>query len=317
MLLGQIDWNTLFAALLKAQLAQGLTVLLGLGCAGLVAGSVLGGVGFLLMRKMGALRLASRYARAARFIAGLWLIVSFGVLLGFVGGLEGVLRGADRVLAQSQLRTDVLDRGGDLTAFGLVALDMALVNLEANESDVLTRAQEKALDEFARGKGSFRVIDFIKRLEQAEEKLVEPATQSGLNKVRAQFSIAKGGTVDSLVEPALRFFARRMLKKELESNLGGIELVQGMGRVLERMPQAAKAQGDPETLTRKELSGLIVEQAFVPALVKPVWLYVRTNQCLCLFGMLTSMLLLGGVFWLGRVIEGQLGRPSAEAAPGL
>jgi len=86
---------------------------------GIAAGLAAAALCYWISGRCGAWRWDWKRAVWFRALTVLWLISGFGILGAWAGSAEGTLRGTERVVRDSHLRTEGLDRAGRLGAIAV------------------------------------------------------------------------------------------------------------------------------------------------------------------------------------------------------
>lgn len=269
-----------------------------------------------LLSMAGAFRLEWRHAAWVRVPTYMLVAIAFGVLGGMIGGCEGALHGVERVVRQSQFRTELLDRGGTACAVGLYGIDLCLANAEAGRKGGLTDAQEADWDAFVRGERELNVPDFLRRLQEAEGRVVQEAVGAAKARLREHVNVPKAPLVESLLDSALAFVMRKALREKLTEALAGQDV--DLSKFFLTLPAAARARGDGNGITCQELADHVVEKAFIPAILGPTRKWLRAHQVVYALLMLASLLVAVIGFWIGRFIGRRAGAgspPPIEASP--
>lgn len=319
-----MDLNQFLALLLKTQLHLVLWNLLKWGTLGVLAGAPLGWLAWRLLRGRGAWRLEHRHARWWQWAAAAWLVLAGGGLGCLLGLLHGATIGAEIAVRQSQFRTEVLDPVGKATAHGLVALDFLIADLGAStgRNELLTPEHTRALEAFDGGGYEFNATSFLARAGTAERTLVGAAVARTKERLAARFRFAPGGLVETLVGWTLDLVARQLVREKLEEQLDKFGLGAPVREFFASLPAAARAGGDPDTLTAAELSAHVVERVAVPVVLLPIRSVIGGKTLLVGLLVVPALLLPVAAFAFGRRRErdaqaagGGGGSPGGAGAP--
>jgi len=277
---------------------------------GLVAGLALSVLVLVVAGKLGAWRLAWKHGVWLRAVNALWLVGAFAVLASMIGCCEGSLRGVETAVRESQFRTELLARAGEASAVGIAWTDLFLANLEAKRDGPLSDEQSKRVEAFAKGEAELDVKAFLARLDRSEGALVE----KGVVEARKRMKLPESRLAEWLVETSLAYLVRKAVREKA----AGAFREQGadVAGFLSTLPDAARAAGDPDTITAKELGDHIVERALIPGILGPTRKYFRGTQVTYALGMAGALLLSLLAFWIARRIERSRlrGAPAAPAA---
>ncbi len=270
---------------------------------GILAGLVAGGVAALVLAKTGALRLAWKHAVWLRVLSCLWVIAAGGFFGASIGGCEGTLRGTEKIVRESQFRTEGLRRAGEAVAGTLAWIDLAVENHLTKKDIQLSEAQVSSVDLFLKGGREFDVRAFQARLERAEEELVRKIVDSAKAEVTAKMGLAPGGAPEALLGMTLRLLAEHGLRKAVRDQLEKHGAKEGVQGLFAGMDEAAKAKGDPATASLAELAEAIVDRSLIPLILVPATALTRAPQTTSLLLMAGAFLLPALAFWIGRKLE--------------
>lgn len=278
---------------------------------GTLTGLAVGGVAALVLAKTGALHLGWKHAVWLRVLSCLWVIAAGAFFGGSIGGCEGTLRGTEKIVRESQFRTEGLRRAGEAVAGTLVWIDLAIENHLAKKDISLREEQVASVDAFLKGGREFDVRAFQGRLERAEGELVRKIVDSARTEVAAKMGLAPGGVPEALLGTTLGLLAEHGLRKSVRDQLEK----HGLEGLFGGMDLAAKAKGDPATAALPELAEGIVDHGLIPLILGPARALTRGPQMTSLFLMLGAFLLPALGFAIGRKVEASWAS-AAEAAPG-
>lgn len=254
-----------------------------------------------------------KHATWFRVLSALWILVGFGLVGAWAGFCEGGLRGTERVVRDSQLRTEGLDRAGRLAAFAMAWLDSALANNATGRPMPPTEDQWKQLEAFERGETEIPLAAMVGRLDAVEEKVVLAAAAEGKERLRAKMAIIDNPWVGTSVDWTLALVARRTLRGKLGEGAGkaGIDAAE----FFRMLPDAARASGDPAGLSHAELSTHIVEHTIIPGIMTPVRSAVRFQQVLAILIALGIAVPPLALFAIARAVARKRATPPAISSP--
>jgi hypothetical protein len=288
---------------------------------GIGGGLLLGGGAGLALSKLGAMRLEWKHARWLRALSVLWLVGSFGFLGGALGGCEGTLRGTERVVRQSQVRTEGLRRAGEYVSASVVYLDFAIRGHEERKDIALRPEDWTRIEAFTLGKAEFDVRAFRARLDRVEAEFVSKIVGSAKEDLRKNLKIAPGGVAERMLDAALPLLARHGLRKTVGGKLEDQGLTEGVDRLFGALDAAARAAGSPDTAAHAELTEEIVERCLIPLVLIPARSIARGQQLTSLLLMAAALALPVAGFAFGRRLERRSPKsvdtaPPASDAPG-
>ncbi|MBI3268935.1 MAG: hypothetical protein HYZ53_07930 [Planctomycetes bacterium] len=300
-----MDAGKVFDELLKSQLHLVLWDIAKWAVLGVFVGGPAGWFAHVLLSRCGAFRLQVARAGWLRALALGWLVMALGALGCVLGGCQGVASGIERAITKSQFRTEVLDPVGNAGAFGLVAIDFFLqdVDVATGRNQVLTAEYSRALEAFQQGEGEFDVVAFVERLERAEEPLVKAGVTYAKETIRKRFNLAEGTLAETVTTSVLGWTVRHVLRDKLVEELDRFGLGGPVREFFRTLPAAAAATGSPRGVTHAELAGHVVEHGAVPMLVQPIRAVIRGKQLLLGLLVFPAGALPVLCFWLGRVVE--------------
>jgi len=235
-----------------------------LGFLGAVLGGVLGW-GVLAVSDFKRSRGGGAWVRGL-LAAGLFLsILGIGVALGF---LEGTVRGTESVLASSDLVRKAYGPIGEGASDLTAALYTGMVAYQgpAGEFEV----SEAAVEGFRRGNWELNVVDLNLRLRRLGRAGVEKVVSEMRDFSLEIWPDAPVVILDILFDTLVRGINPEsvMLTAEIAGGSNETAIRRGLGS---RLMAAARESGDPETLTRGELS----EQLTLQFLVRPTTKIMR------------------------------------------
>lgn len=285
----------------QAHVAAGLIVFWML--IGVVLGLIAGVLAFLGLLKSGALRLDGTHAPWFRILSAVLVIGAGACFGGSIGGCEGTLRGTERIVRESQFRTEGLRRAGEAVAGALVWSDFALVNHFAGKEPTLREEQVAAVDAFLKSGREFDLRAFQERLGRTEAEFVRKISDSAGADVRARMGLAPGGVPDRLLLMSLGFVMDYGVRKTVRGQIDKHGLRDGVDGLFGALDTAGKLSGDPATASMPELAEAIVDRSLIPLLLTPAKSLVRAPQLTSAILMLGAFLLPALGFWIGRKVQ--------------
>jgi hypothetical protein len=281
---------------------------------GIAGGVVLGALSGLALAKSGALRLEWKHANWMRVLAALWLIGTFGFLGGSMGGCEGTLRGTEKVVRESQVRTEGLRRAGEYVSASMVYLDFAIRGHEERK-DVALRPEEWAsVEAFSQGKAEFDVRTFRARLDRTESEMISKLVSTAKSQLQANLKIARGGIAESMLDAALPLLARYGLRKAVVDKLEEQGVKEGVENLFGAMDAAARAGGTPDGASCAEMTEQIADRCLVPLLLWPARSLARGQQLTSLILMVVALAIPIAGFAIGRQVERRNAKPLPTAS---
>lgn len=303
--MGEQVWQELWNTRLDVLLLQALVW----GAAGAVLGLVLAVAGTALLRRLGAWTWGWRHARWLRGSGYILVALGCAAAGGAAGGLQGVSRGAEVVLRESQLATRVFPVAGEAGADLLLVLDEA-----ARAGSVATldsAALSAALEEFRAGRRELDVDGLAERVRGLSDAVVHEALASVTARVPG---LADHALLQTVVEASLAAIARKLLARELGKQAEALHLDAFYREVVDELPALAARAGDPRGASRAELAGHLVQRGLVPALLRPLRGFLRSQQLVAGLAWLGVLLVPPGLFALAEGIR--LRREASRAVGG-
>ena len=250
---------------------------------GIVLGALFGAI-FAVAAALGFRRLGWydvpwwRFGRWVRWSAYTLTIVICVLALGAAGFWAGVVSGSEQVLRKSQLGTDLFPRIAEAMADG-----MAWLQIRARQSkDDTEREVAAKLEEFRAGQWELDAPQFLEHFddfrETAFKEYVVKLEESALQRAPK----LRGSLSEKLLHELLHGLATLLAQKQL-----GHELEKwGVGRtfraIREQLVSEAARRGEPNTISRRELSVFIVMEGMVPGILGPIRSFCRAQQLGCL-----------------------------------
>lgn len=305
--MGQQVWQELWNTRLDVLLLQALAW----GAVGAVLGLLLAVAGTALLRRLGAWTWGWRHARWLRGAGYVLVALGGAVAGGAAGGLQGVSRGAEVVLRESQLATRVFPVAGEAGADLLLVLDQA-----ARAGSVATldsAALSAALEEFRAGRREVEVDGLVERVRGLSDAVVHEALASVTARVPG---LGDHALLQTVVEASLAAIARRLLARELGKQAEALHLDAFYREVVDELPALAARAGDPRGASRVELAEHLVQRGLVPALLRPLRGFLRGQQLVAGLAWLGFLFVPPGLFALAEAIRLRREVPTAGPAPG-
>lgn len=224
--------------------------------------------------RMGWYDIRMRFARGLRWTVFTLIVLLSASLFGVAGFWSGAIQGSERVLSKSQLATGVFPKIAEVIADGI-----AWVQIRATQPENAgTNEINLKLEEFRAGKWELHSAQFLTQLDELKEDAVTNALvrleQSALERTPQ----LKGGLSEKLLHQLLSGLGRLLVEKKVSSELKGWGADRVYFAIREQLKIESGKSGNPDTLTRAELSAFLVREGIVPGIIKPIRTTARAQQ---------------------------------------
>jgi hypothetical protein len=296
-----MEFGTIIGEILKTQVHVVIGLLVLWAAIGLVGGIVLAVVVYQLLGRLGAWKLDWKHGKTLRVLSAVWLVLAFATCGAWIGGAQGVMFGVERVVRRSQFHDKILMPVGEVTADGLLFVDISLRNMDPETHKVapLTEEQKELLQAFREGRAELNVNEFNERVAMLRDHVVDEAVEELNAQLKERTGLEAEGLAKSLLDWLLRGLVRHASNREAEEHLGQIM------ECYRTLPDAADDSG---MISRTALAHHLVERGAVPAIMKPTRYVVRTTQIPWALGMAGSLIPPLLLFWLIRRFERKSGK---------
>jgi hypothetical protein len=291
-----------FVALLKSSALWGLLgAALGLGF------SFATYRGFRRLHWYGATSPAGRWTQ--RSILGLSALLCSG-LIGAAGLIEGVHRECPGVIVRSRIGTDALPAAASLLAEAMVWIDLA-----AQQGGSLARtAGDPRLAEFRAGTWELDVQAFLGRIDTLRDESFRNILRQLEDMMLERSPGLKDGFTGRILHEAIHGLGPVLLDKKLSDELRHRGLDHLQEAVRTRLLAEAARAGDPATIGYRDLSGFVLRDGLVPAIVAPIRSFARQQQILCAVLAIFVCCVPAVAFRLSRPKPAQPSAPAAGTA---
>lgn len=254
--------------MVRTQVPQLLLAALQWTLLGVLLGLAAGVLGILVARALGAYRSGWKYAGWIRW--PLWLLTVAACLIcaGLWGFWKGVVQGGEQVVRKSQLATEVFPEIGNAVADGVAALQVLLAETNATEpskGNVTNRVAE-----FRAGTWEVNAPEFVRQLDRVESTTVSNLVAALEREAVARTPMLRTGLPNQALHQVLSAFGSAVLQKKLDSELKRLGVDTAYHALRDQLVSEAARQGDPHTIGRHEISAFIVNEAIIPAIMKPI-----------------------------------------------
>lgn len=241
---------------------------------GASAGVLLATLGCFIFSRLGWYDLRARYARGLRWTIFALTIVLAGFFFGTAGLWQGAVRGSERVLTQSQLTTGVFPEIANALADG-----MAWVQLQATLSGETNRTELDAkLEAFRAGQWELHAPQFLQQLDALTEAVITNSLAKLEQSTLARAPQLKGGLGEKLLHQFLHGLGRPLITKQASSRLQSWGANQVYYALREKLTPEAALAGNPESITRSELSRFLIRDGIGPGILNPIHFIARSQQ---------------------------------------
>jgi len=261
-----------------------------------------------IFSRLGWYDLRIRFAQGLRWSIFTLVILLNALFFSVAGFWSGALRGAERVLTQSQLATDAFPKIADVIADG-----MAWVQIRAEQSPTAdTNVAAARLELFRTHGWELNATQFQQQLEEirteATTGLIDRLEQTALERTPS----LKGGVTETLLHQFLTGLGRVLVEKKAASELKNWGADRIYFAIRNELENEARKAGSPDTISRRELSVFIVREGIVPGIMKPIRSAARAQQ-LPLLGLAAAVLIIPPVcIRLARGRSGGAAKSSSE-----
>jgi hypothetical protein len=285
----------ILAELARSQAAEFISALILWTTLGVFLGLLLALALSFAFRALGWYRSDWRYAQWA-----CWSVVAVnlalgGFFFGSLGFLEGTRRGSEVVLTKSQIGTDLLPKIGDAVASGLGWLQVF-----STQSNELAQAEGGVLEGMAAFQAGKWELDAA-RVEQQMDALTA-ATISNVvvyvEKTAAeQAPQLQDGLGKELFRQVLNAFTAALVPERIDGELKRLGATRIYRAIRENLVVEAARQGNPATISHRELSTFVVNEGVLPAILNPLRAFVRLQQAILLGLAVLALILPSAVYW--------------------
>lgn len=261
---------------------------------GAIAGFGVGAVAALLFSRLGAFRLEWRHANWARVLAALWILLAAIGGGAAIGSCEGTWRGAQRAVADANLRDGPLLSAANCVSAGVAWIDLRLRN-----------APEESFGRYVKGEEKLDVPAFYGRLAKAESDVVDGLVSTWNAQAQARLGLPRSALVDALLGAGLRLVAEKLVRKAVHDTAKDVGVASAKDGFFAAL--------DGTTGEHADLSRRLLDSCVVPLALTPVRILVRGQQLsAALLGGLALLLPVLG-FWIGRIVERRKNSTKAPA----
>jgi len=241
---------------------------------GAFLGTILAILACLIFSRIGWYEMRWRFAGWLRWSIYVPMVIVSLILFGLAGFWSGVIRGTERVLTKSQLATDVFPK-----IAGVVADGMAWVQIYATLPGAPnTNEVSLKLDGFREGKWELHASQFLKQLDEFQEDKIQDAIARLEQTALERTPQLKGGIGEKLLHQLLSGLGRALAEKKVAGELKSWGADKVYLAIREQLTVKAAMAGNPETISREEISTFIVHDGIVPGIMKPVRATARSQQ---------------------------------------
>lgn len=215
-----------------------------------------------------------RFARGMRWTTFSAQVLLAAIFLGLAGFWSGAIRGTERVLTQSQLRTEVFPEIGNAIADGMAWIQLRATSSVGTNDTALTAG----LEEFRAGKWELHAPRFLRELDDFHEATVTNFVARLEQTTLEHAPQLKGGLGEQLLHGLLNGLARRLVEQKVAGELKNYGADRVYKIIRTQLPAEAAKAGVPETISRPELSTFLVRDGIVPGILQPVRFTARAQQ---------------------------------------
>ena len=224
--------------------------------------------------RMGWYDLRMRFARGLRWTVFTAIVLLSTVLFAMAGFWTGAMRGSERVLSKSQLSTEVFPKIADVIADGMAWIQVrATLPENAGTNEVSLR-----LEAFRAGEWEVHASQFRQQLDRFRNDTIEDALAKLEQTALERTPELKGGLSEELWHKFLHGLGRLVAEKKAASQLKSWGADRVYFAIREQLVAEAGRAGDPETISRGEISAFIVQAGIVPGIMKPIRTTARAQQ---------------------------------------
>lgn len=250
-----------------------------------VLGGVVGLVAAILalfaFRKVGWYRSGWRFERWVRWPVWVLSVLGCAGLAGTAGFFVGVIRGSEVVLLNSQLATKVFPVVSDALADGLAGAQVYLSDtndLVRSGTNVFARVES-----FRRGEWEVDAPLLLRQLDGLQSGAVTNLMGEIEARLVAGSAQLQSGLPNKLLHYTLQLIGKTLVERKLGSELKRVNLDDFYRVVRDRLVEEARRNGNPDTISRKDLSAFVVREVVVPSVLKPVRVFAGGQVKLFLF----------------------------------
>ncbi len=253
---------------------------------------------FLGLRAVGGYRWGWRHAKWFRLAVLVLMLVILPPLFGVAGALHGAYWVAARILTESDAANDLYAKVGGVGADVIAAAYVLGPQLTAaaGSLDVSTVSLGE-LSGFRSGRWEISVPELRVRLAGTSGDALESLTARLETEAREQFPVLKQGLGDWVLTTSLDRIVLPAVEEAAGRKAGDSGLPAAGGALLDGFASAARLDGHPDTIGRRDLASHLVRRWIVgPLLLRPLRSAILGRQTI-VWGLVGLVVLLPVVFF--------------------
>ena len=296
--------NQILYEMLKASAGQLFfkTILWSIGFA--VTGGLLACLLFFTLNAIGGYRSNWKHAKWLRGAILVLMTILFFVFFGVAGFFEGILQGSETILLQSELAKRVYPAVGK-TGADLIASIYIVTPAHIKSSDkthLLNRLTKAKLETFHQGRWELDVTEFFKRLDQVGTETFEALALNLKKEAQKSYPDLSEGIGEKILDWFLNSFGKMLIKQTAIYEMKNHGLYIPMISFTDGLKQAARTQGNSDTISHQELSLYIVQKTIAEPCLIAIKPLVRGYQMGILLFVFITLAVPVVLFWISYCI---------------
>lgn len=282
---------------------------------GAVGGLVLAIAAFWVLRRIGAYHWKWKHAKWLRGLTLALTLVLCPVLLGTAGFFQGVVRSTDYLLHESQFAREVLPKLGESGADCIAYFHLRIPPVTPADSASSDESADKELEAFRAGNWELNAAEFLGRVNRVTDKAVNETVSKLKQSALERYPAWKEGMGEKALTWFLDTFGESFLNKRVRQRMDRIGLEDRWRSLVDGLrPEAARA-GDPNTISRKELSAYLVREGLIPVIEQPIRALARQQQAAMLILLCLVVIIPAGCFRLAELLRARNARRRTAEHP--
>lgn len=260
-------------------------VLLGQALTGILIGIAAAIAVYIAYRMLSLLPKSGGGAR--KLLTLTWLLLLLPCAFAFIGFHKGLVKSVRHLTTEGRFAEEVMPGAAAGISEVVFLLDTRMAEVLEMEVDP--------------DRETLNVTAFLDHKSKVEDKMIQSVLPGIAAQVKSSHRLLQAGAGAKLIDWFTDRFGEALVRDQLAKTADKLGMQSPIAAWLEGLPEAAKATGAPDDLSRKELAGYTVESLLTAFLLQPIELAIRIQNTLG-YGAVAVIILVPVplLIWVGR-----------------